>query len=170
MGIFVDTTPVAVTVDDGVNTIWIRPKMGYGVEQRVIGEAAKLQQAQRQNGNGASSGQTVEINLGAYNLALLVNNILRWEGPRFGAIPCTPDNIELLDDDDPLVEKVLAEIQARNRDPKAAPSEANGNGHASAALIEGEYSVLARDEEVVSPNSLPSDGGRGSKGSARSSR
>jgi hypothetical protein len=132
MSIFVDKKPVPITVD-GVNTIYIRARMGYGIEQKVIGDATTFKQ------EAGKQKQTVEVNIGAYNMALLTNNILRWEGPEFGGIPCTPENIALLNDEDPLVEKVLGEIAERNRSKKAEAKE-NGNGH---ALIEGELVPLS---------------------------
>jgi hypothetical protein len=151
MSIFVSKEPVAVTVD-GVNTIYIRPKMGYGIEQKVIGEATKFSQGE------SRQKQTVEVNIGAYNMALLTNNVMSWTGPDFmdpatrKVIPCTPENIALLDDEDPLVEKVLGEIAERNRSKKGeAKAEQNGNGH---ALIEGELVTVAGEgaKEEASPN------------------
>jgi hypothetical protein len=144
MSIFVDKKPVPITVD-GVNTIYIRARMGYGIEQKVIGEATKFSQEA-----GKQKQQSVEVNIGAYNMALLTNNILRWEGPEFGGIPCTLENIALLNDEDPLVEKVLAEIAERNRSKKAEAKEnGNGNGH---ALIEGELVTVATPQPMDEPS------------------
>jgi hypothetical protein len=145
MSIFVSKEPVEVTVD-GLNKIYIRARMGYGIEQKVIGDATTFKQ------EAGKAKQTVEVNIGAYNMALLTNNILSWTGPDFmdpqhRLIPCNPENIALLNDEDPLVEKVLAEIAERNRSKKAEAKE-NGNGH---ALIEGELVTVATAEEA-SPN------------------
>lgn len=48
--------------------------MDFGTKQKVIGAATRIiqgQQAKRQSGNA-----TVDIDVGAYNMALLTNNIL----------------------------------------------------------------------------------------------
>lgn len=151
MSIFVSKEPVPVSVD-GSNTIYIRPKMGYGIEQKVIGEATKFTQATKSQNGSKAPAQTVEVNIGAYNMALLTNNIMRWEGPEFNGIPCTAENIALLDDSDPLVEMVLKEIAERNRGKKEQEAES--------AVIEGEY------EAVSSPNSR-NGGGKSSQAHAR---
>lgn len=151
MSIFVSKEPVAVSVDDK-NIIYIRPKMGYGIEQKVIGEATKFTQAAKSQNGSKAPAQTVEVNIGAYNMALLTNNILRWEGPEFSGIPCTDENKAMLDDSDPLVEMVLKEITERNRGKKEIEEED--------AVIEGEY------ETVASPNSR-NGGGKGSQAHSR---
>lgn len=156
MSIFVSKEPVPVTVD-GVNTIYIRPKMGYGIEQKVIGEATKFTQAAKSRNGAKPASPTVEVNIGAYNLALLTNNIMKWEGPEFGPTPCTPENIALLDDSDPLVEMVLKEISDRNKSAKEEEPEHEEEG--APGPIEGEY-------QVISPNSR-NGGGKGSQAHSR---
>jgi hypothetical protein len=105
-----------------MNVIFIRPKMDFGTKQKVIGAATRIiqgQKAKRQSGNA-----TVDIDVGAYNMALLTNNILAWQGPAFAGVACTSTNIAMLDQDEPLVGRVLQEINDRNVTPgSAAPSE-----------------------------------------------
>jgi len=50
-------------------------------------------------------------------MALLTHNILGWQGPSFASVSCTPSNIAMLDQDEPLVGRVLQEINDRNVSP-----------------------------------------------------
>lgn len=105
-----------------LNVIFIRPKMDFGTKQKVIGAATRIIQDQRSKRQ--SKDATVDIDVGAYNMALLTNNILAWQGPAFAGVACTPTNIAMLDQDEPLVGRVLQEINDRNVTPgAAAPSE-----------------------------------------------
>jgi hypothetical protein len=118
---FVSKEPVPVTVD-GENIIYIRPRMSYGVKQRVISAAAHV-----------ATDLSAVVDVGAYNLALLTENVVRWEGPMFAGHPCTPAEMEQLDPGDPLLDAVLAEINTRNTekettDPNgSAPSGSDGS-------------------------------------------
>jgi hypothetical protein len=109
--------------EDPLHIIYIRPKMNVGIQNRVMSSVASIK--------GGSEGQDVAFDIGAYNTALLVNNVMGWEGPDFDNVPCTSDNIKRLDPDDPLLDKVLGEINRRNTkgvntpDPKSSSS----NGH-----------------------------------------
>lgn len=103
---FVDTTRVAVT--EGENTIYIKPKMDYGTRNAILGAAADA----RLDAKGNVSAPKIEV--GRYQNALLVHNIVAWEGPAFATVVCTPANILRLDPDEPLVVKVLEEIARRN--------------------------------------------------------
>ena len=104
------------------NVIFIRPKMDYGTRNKVVGEAAKLLQgaaAQRRRGRGPkgkrqTDDQKMEFNVGAYQTALLVHNVLGWHGPAFVGVACTAENIATLDPDEPLVKVVVDEITNRN--------------------------------------------------------
>lgn len=94
------------------NIIFIRPKMPYGVKQNVISAGSKV-----------SKDGEVGFDGGAWRIALLTNNIVGWQGPKFqteggGRIPCNAANILLLDPTEPLVVKVIAEIDRRNAEPK----------------------------------------------------
>src|SRR5678815_5797896 len=99
MSKFVDKTPIAVPEwdDDGTiisdrppDVIWIRPKMNVMIRGLVTSEMF-----------GMSKGMDLEARLGANETALLIHNIVRWEGPSFEGRPCTRANIEELDPTDP---------------------------------------------------------------------
>jgi len=101
---FVNGQPVAVTL--GENTIMIRPKMDFGVKNRCMDALAAIGQE-----NGTAD---VALHIGAYQVALMVENIVGWQGPDFVGVACNAANIAKLDPDEPLVELVLQEIAARN--------------------------------------------------------
>lgn len=121
---FVDMkAKVPVTVGD--NTIYIRPKMSAGIKAQVEDELAAT---------GVSGvRESVEMaGLGSYSLAILVHNIVGWEGPAFedeagNPIPCTRRYIEMLDLDEPLVEAVRNEIGKRNPSREKAAEEGDPN-------------------------------------------
>lgn len=120
---FVADNRVPVTDERG-NTVYIRAKMDFGTRNKVIGAVARV----HPNGEGAET----EMDLGAYNTALLTQNILAWEGPDFNGVPCTAANIARLDPDEPLVDQVLAEINTRNTKAANEPSpksSTNGGGN-----------------------------------------
>jgi len=101
---FVDGAPVAVS--DGANTILIKPKMDFGTKQRCMDALAAV---------GREQGEMdMELRLGAYQLALMVENVVGWQGPAFTGVACNAANIGRLDPDEPLVDQVLAEIVKRN--------------------------------------------------------
>lgn len=95
------------------DVIFIRPRMDYGTRQRVLGAGTKLalQQARRK---GKAKAPDVDLDVGAYQIALLRYNILAWQGPSFVGVACTPAHIEQLNPDEQLVQRVLAEIAERN--------------------------------------------------------
>ncbi len=119
MSFFVSREEVPVSLDgDDVpfeerNTIFIKPKMDFGTLQRVRSAFLHVSAG----ADGKSKG---DMDWGAYNSALLHNNITRWQGPGFQAMPCTPENIDRLDPDLPLLDKVLQEINERNKEKEAA--------------------------------------------------
>lgn len=101
---FVNGQPVPVTV--GENTIMIRTKMDFATKNRCMDALTAI---------GRDDGETdVAVHLGAYQTALLAENILAWNGPAFVGVPCTSTNIGRLDPDEPLVAHVLVEIVRRN--------------------------------------------------------
>lgn len=114
---FVSKDRVPVTIDDK-DVIYILPKMPFGVKQKAMSAITHISQA------AGGQGADVALDIGAYNIALMTLNIVGWEGPQFEGVPCTPDNIEQLDPDEPLVVRVLEEIGRRNPVTKdrAAPN------------------------------------------------
>lgn len=120
--------------DEQGNVIYIRPKMDLATRTAALDELLEVDGRDPQN----PALRTVRV--GMYNLILLRHNILAWEGPAFRysdgrAIPCTPETIGQLDPDEPLVQRVLAEIDRRNRrptspDPKSptGPGSTGGGG------------------------------------------
>lgn len=105
MGAFVDTSKVAVS--DDANTIYIKRRMDFGTKCRV---EDTLTQMALKNGEVGS----IHFTLGAQKLALAIHNIIGWIGPDFAGTPCTPENIERLDPDYPLLLKVQARITELN--------------------------------------------------------
>lgn len=123
----ISTTPPSV--------IYIRARMDVETSGKVSSELVKL-----------GDDRAIESHLGANQTALLVHNIVRWEGPLFletdadnqplldgqgRTIPirCTPENIRKLDPNDPFIADVLEEIARRNRkreSPKGASATTNG--------------------------------------------
>ena len=110
---FVNGQPASVTM--GENTIYIHPKMDLGTRNRCMDALTAI---------GRENGETdMALHIGAYQLALMVENIVSWSGPAFVGIPCTPANIAKLDPDEPLVERTLEEIVARNPLRKESATE-----------------------------------------------
>lgn len=102
--------PAAVISDTPPNVIWIKARMDVETRGKVTSELLQL---------GADQ-KTVEFKAGANELALLVHNVVRWEGPDLSGVPCTPEQLRRLDPTEPHIAKVLAELAERNK-PKAAP-------------------------------------------------
>lgn len=104
--------PATTVSERPPNIIYIRSKMDVGTKNKVQDHALKM-----------TTGKTddAEIHIGAYQTALLTHNVLAWEGPDFHGVPCTPQQMQMLDPDEPLVVKVLEEIGRRNR-PQESPN------------------------------------------------
>jgi hypothetical protein len=122
---FVSTEPIRITNEDceqlsdtDTDAIYIKPKMDFGTKQRVMSAAIQLSE---ESGVQVGKGVRVDVQFGAIQTALLVHNIVRWSGPSFAEVPCTPDNIVRLDPDEPLVQKVLRELDTRNPGKKQSP-------------------------------------------------
>lgn len=118
-----DKVPVFLE-DDPEHIIYIRPKMNVGVYNRAMSKMATI------SASASTQDTSIGLDIGAYNLALLTSNILGWAGPDFDSVPCTPENIERLDPDDPLLDRVLAEINRRNQPSKGdkSPNSSSVNG------------------------------------------
>lgn len=124
MSMFVKRESVAVFLpEDPENIIFIRAKMDVGTRGRVQDAAAKVTVK-------AGANHDMAVLVGAYNVALLTENIVTWQGPAFEGVPCTPETIATLDPDEPLIDRVLSEIGTRNAkstDPKVTtPSLIDG--------------------------------------------
>jgi hypothetical protein len=116
-------------LSDQTDVIFIRPKMDYGTRQRVIGSAAKMVEQQtsaprRARRASAAKAQAAkfDFDVGQYQIALLVHNVIGWAGPSFAGYACTPANVEKLDSDKPLVQMAIKEIAERN-----APADADAD-------------------------------------------
>lgn len=111
-----EVAEAAITPD--MDVIWIRARMSVAVQQAVQSEATSVSTSRV---NGRTGTPDVEIDVGLYQIALLRQNILSWQGPSFVGVPCTADAIGDLDPQEPLVERVLQEISTRNtrRSPNA---------------------------------------------------
>lgn len=101
-------------ITPAIDVIWIRNRMSVAVQQAVQSEATSMK------GSGGRA-MEVDIDVGMYQLALLRQNILAWQGPSFNGVVCTPETIGELDATEPLVQRVLQEISDRNarRSPNA---------------------------------------------------
>lgn len=117
---FVSSEPVPVKDDEG-NTIYILPKMPYGVKQRVTHAMFHLE-AKTEAGDLVVQ-DNVEVDLATHNLLLLKANVTSWHGPAFGDTPFSADALERLDPDFSLLDKVLGEINARNYVQKKSRAE-----------------------------------------------
>lgn len=128
---FVTDPPVAVyefdsgeiISDTPPNIIYIKPKMDMATDSKVKSELLTL---------GADN-KTMEARLGANSMALLIHNIVKWEGPDLGAVPCTPDNIRRLDPTEPHIARVLEEIAVRNKRPVSPNPKPNGASTSASA-------------------------------------
>lgn len=155
--------PGTVFADDGQplrpNVMWIKPRMDVETSGKVKSELLQL---------GADQ-KTVEFRAGANELALLVHNIVRWEGPDLDGVPCTPETIRKLDRTEPLITRVLEAIAERNR-PKASPDPksptASGSrpaGLSAASLASGGDGFLPSESGTLRSPLLSAVDGRLSK-------
>lgn len=126
----------AAVSDEKGNVMYIKEKMDVKTKGRVTDSLAAISDLDL-GGKGGGGKAEISLNLGSQNCVLLVNNIVAWEGPDFlddggVKIPCTRENIERLDPDDPLVELVLGEINQRNLRPESPdPNSPTGDGSMS---------------------------------------
>lgn len=138
--------PSETIADREPNVIWIKSRMDVETSGKVSSELVKVDDQGK-----------AELYAGAQQTALLIHNIVRWEGPDFEQlddadqvmrdgqgrpiyVPVTPENIRQLDHRDPFIERVIDEIGERNKkraSPKATSPTANistsdtlpGSGH-----------------------------------------
>lgn len=121
MGMFVDTSRIAVTADGEIDVaavtpemdvIYIRKRMDLGTVQKVVSAMAKINSGAKNDDEETSAGLNWDI--GAYQLALAEHNIVGWSGPSFEGVPCTAKNIRRLDPAEPIVTATLNAIGERN--------------------------------------------------------
>ena len=129
---FVSTERVPVTVEGDPNTIYIKPRMDYGTRQRVMGAGTHLKQS------AVGGDPEPDFDLGAYNVALLTENIVGWAGPQLDTMECTPANILSIDSDDPLLDAVLKEINDRNVSRPATSPNLRTNGRSPTTKAKAE--------------------------------
>jgi hypothetical protein len=136
---------VSVSVDGGTNVVWVRRKMDLGTQNRLQDALMSVDGVNM----GTRTFQRMDVNMGRYNTLLLQMNIIDWEGPDFRdeserTVPCTPQAIESLDPDAPLVDAVLSRINELNRkavvveagkpvDPLLSTTALSGNGKSVSA-------------------------------------
>jgi hypothetical protein len=110
--------PADVISETQPNVIYIRAKMDVATDAKVKSELVTM---------GADN-KTVEMRLGENQLALLIHNIVKWDGPDLKDVPCTVANIRALDPTEPHIVLVLDEIARRNaRPPSPNPKSAAGS-------------------------------------------
>lgn len=118
------TAPNVPVEHDG-NTVWIVPKIGQGINARIHANI-------RLKMFGLVPTDDI------YSNAVLRNCIVKWQGPMFEGengkpVPCTPENIDVIPLDDPLMVKALEKISELNRKPEeivpvVEPDENDPNG------------------------------------------
>src|SRR5262245_23533235 len=127
------------------NVIWIRAKMDMAADARVKNELIKL---------GADN-QTVEAHVGENQLALLIHNIVKWEGPDLSGVPCDAAHIKQLDPTEPHIQAVLQAIAERNkRQVSPNPKSATASIYASNGAAESNASASGSgaDGAATEPN------------------
>lgn len=151
-------TDEKVPVTEGPDTIYIRGKMDAGQREQAEDALRGIEAT-------VTAGASVQVNVGAYRIALLRINVLGWEGPGFEGLPFSPANILKLDPDDPLFDKVMEEIARRNPlgGRKADPlpgSEPDGSRPSSAisqmvSELESGIPTSYSPNGIVGPTSSP---------------
>ncbi len=136
MSRFTDSQEIPITLDDDTvpfekrDIIWIKSKMDVGT-RRAVGRALSTTTM------GAGGVMQAELDLAGSNVALLENNITRWQGPGFEGVPFTREALSRMDPDDPLLDKALQEINRRNSKVEAgaavSPNSESGGGTSSPA-------------------------------------
>ena len=105
---------VAVPDESGENIFYVRAgRMPWGVNNRVQGAAFQI------NIDMAGGKPKGVVAMAAYNAALMLHNILRWEGPALTGFTLTQAGLDTIDAGHG--DAVLAEINRQNK-PKASPN------------------------------------------------
>jgi len=121
--------PAEVLSETPPNVIYIRAKMDVATDAKVKADVVKI---------GADD-KTIERHIGLYQLALLIHNIVRWDGPDLASVPCTPEQIRALDPTEPHLVLVLDEIARRNKrpdspNPKPVAGSTSGKNGAAGSI------------------------------------
>lgn len=128
--LFVDKQRVPVyerddltSTDPAQNVVYIKPRMNW--KESSTYKDALL----RMDGDGT------KWQIGAAETAAMAINVVGWDGPDFrderGVLfPCTAEQIEQMDPTEPFWQKVLSEINTRNR-PRLAEADATKKGTTS---------------------------------------
>jgi hypothetical protein len=99
--------PIAVPDESGENIIYIRAgKMPWGIKNKVQGAAVQI------SAGLAGNDPQTRITVAAYQAALMLHNIVRWEGPALQGFKLTQAGLDMLDPDHG--DAVLTEIQRQN--------------------------------------------------------
>lgn len=126
-------------ITPNMNVVFIYPRMPYGVKNAVMGAAARVDVGRTPRGRRGANRDTgaVDFNLGQWNLALLLHNIVGWGGPAFAQFPYSDEAkarfVPMIDDTAPLWQRVIKEINDRNTtaaegdDPKSISSGAQSS-------------------------------------------
>ncbi len=130
-GMFIDPADLVEIADEAGNSIWIKARMDAGTQAAVLDEAG----VRGATGGAADPGDVQLGRIGSYRLALLICNIVKWEGPDFTdqkhkPIPCNRFNIRRLDTSQPLIQKVrdrIGELNAEEESPDPNSLEASGS-------------------------------------------
>ena len=117
MSMFIDPDKwIAVT--HGPNTIWIRPQLTFYEKGELEESSIRLEMTP---GRDESEGMKISTRVTAstQNAFLLEMCVQSWEGPAFededGPIPCLPEYIRMLSPTEPLIQKVIREIDRYNQ-------------------------------------------------------
>ena len=124
------------------NTVYIKSRMNWKETSMYKDALVSL----RFSGSDAES----SARIGAAEMAAMQINVLAWEGPGFTdergrPIPCTPEMIEDMDPTEPFWQKVLGEINNRNRhqDPEVAAKKLPASTGVGGVHLTDEADVLA---------------------------
>ncbi len=142
--------------DEPKDIVWIKTRVGKKT-LRIINK--RFISARYETG----AGLVTEIDPSSYNDALLFGMIDHWEGPGFEGRPFSAAAFDDIDADDPLMEKVLAEIKRLNsRFADSAEDEPDPNSLGSersdgdASLSEPQTSQRANGTRTSSSRSSTS--------------
>lgn len=129
--IFIDPSEqIAVTLDD--NTIFVRSQIDFATYAKIEEGLMKLEMTTARQSQNGKAKTDEDVTIGArytksgQRLAVLEECVVDWEGPKFTdkhgrKVPCTRAQIRRLNPHDPLVQRVLEEIDSRNQEPDAPP-------------------------------------------------